>query len=371
MRQLKQLITRCAGSDASVLIAGETGTGKEVMCRELHQQSNRKSGPFVPINCAAIPAALLESELFGFAKGAFTGAISDRTGRFQLANKGTLFLDEIGDMPLELQAKMLRVLEERIVEPVGSTESRPIDVRIVAATHRDLNDMVKSGAFRQDLYFRLNVLPIRIPPISERKNDILSLCQFFARKHAKGAPPISFTPSSAEVLLAYDWPGNVREVSNLMMRFSVLHAGEKIEIRNLPAYLLPDGLVEIIEKLPKCTGEEELSGDDFEFSEGEVSILPEVKVDSELDKESSPECVSEDISAAGIEGILRLSHSINSIPEEGIQAKKLMANIEIELIKAALRQSKGSISQAAQLLNLQRTTLIQKVARYNIATSFL
>lgn len=371
MLQLKQMIKRCADTDASVLISGETGTGKEVMCRELHQQSSRKNGPFVPINCAAIPAALLESELFGFSKGAFTGAISDRAGRFQLANSGTLFLDEIGDMPLELQAKMLRVLEERVVEPIGGTEAKPIDVRIIAATHRDLNEMVKKGTFRQDLYFRINVLPIRIPSIIERKGDILSLCQFFARKHAKGNSPISFTPESAEVLLAYSWPGNVREISNLMMRFSVLHAGEKIEIRNLPSYLLPDELVGIIEKLSSRSNERGMLEDNPGLKESDAFGELEPELDHEQNKDNESEYACEEISSAGIEGILRLSHSISSIPEEGIQAKKLMANIEIELIKAALRQSKGSVSQAAQLLSLQRTTLIQKVARYNIATSFL
>ena len=175
--KLVRLISLCADSDASILIQGETGSGKEVVCGELHRQSSRSSNNLVGINCAAIPAQLLESELFGHKKGAFSGAIADRVGRFQLADKGTLFLDEIGDMPLELQVKMLRVLEERVVTPVGSTAEVPIDVRVVSATHQDLSAMVERKEFREDLYYRLNVIPIAIPPLRERQADIGELCQ--------------------------------------------------------------------------------------------------------------------------------------------------------------------------------------------------
>lgn len=246
MLQLKQLMLTCARSDASVLILGETGTGKEVLCRELHIKSCRNEAPLIPINCAAIPGALLESELFGYTKGSFTGASSDRAGRLELANGGTLFLDEIGDMPLELQSKMLRVLEERVIEPLGGGRSKVIDVRIVAATHRNLNAMVAGGTFREDLYHRLNVIPLALPPIRERAEDIPNLCHVFAKKHANGARPITFTPQSADILKAYDWPGNVREISNLMMRFSVLYSGQQIDIAKVPIYALSEQLHKIV-----------------------------------------------------------------------------------------------------------------------------
>jgi sigma-54 specific flagellar transcriptional regulator A len=375
MVQLKRLIETCARSDASVLILGDTGVGKEVISRELHLQSPRCNGPLVPINCAAIPSALLESELFGYTKGSFTGALTDRPGRFQLANGGTLFLDEIGDMPLELQAKMLRVLEERVVEPIGGGEAKPIDVRIIAATHRDLDRMVQENHFRQDLYYRLNVLPLHIPPVRNRKADILTLCQFFIRKHSQKNKPISFTPESARILLAYDWPGNVREISNLMMRFSVLFAGEKIDITQIASYLLPVGLRDIIEQIPLAT----LADSDLTDLELDEMLLAEEPPEHmEQEELSLPEemSLSEDqhsdaISSITIEHVLRLTNSIPVIPDEGIKAKQVMANIEIRLITAALCKSKGSVSQAAQLLHMQRTTLIQKIARYNIATAFL
>ena len=370
MVQLRRLIDTCAKSEASVLILGDTGVGKELISRELHVKSSRCNGPLVPINCAAIPAALLESELFGFAKGSFTGAISDRVGRFALANGGTLFLDEIGDMPLDLQSKLLRVLEQRVIEPIGGGEAKPIDVRIIAATHRDLPAMVREGQFRQDLYFRLNVLPITVPSVRQRKADILPMCQFFARIYAKYTRSISFTERSAAVLMAYDWPGNVREISNLMMRFSVLFSGEKIDIPSLPLDLLPDGMAELI------TGkhvdyQESLSRPQWaNEDDADVSALQTAGEDQAgFDEEVS--AVGEDVSPHDIENILRLSNSISNFPVGGIKAKEFIADIEIRLIKAALVQSNGSISQAAQLLHMQRTTLIQKITRYNINTAFL
>lgn len=366
MAQLKRLIETCAQSDASVLILGDTGVGKEVVSRELHLQSSRCDGPLVPINCAAIPSTLLESELFGYAKGSFTGALADRPGRFQLANGGTLFLDEIGDMPLELQAKMLRVLEERVVEPIGGGETKPINVRIIAATHRDLEKMVQDNRFRQDLYFRLNVLPLHIPSVRDRKDDILTLCHFFIRKHSQKNRPVSFTPMSARILLAYDWPGNVREISNLMMRFSVLFAGEKIDIAGLPTHLLPAGIWDIANQMPADAPD--LADCDFD-SETLADDIFELKTAEE--ESLSEDHGADDISSINIEQVLRLSNAIPVIPDEGIKAKQVMADIEIQLITAALRKSKGSVSHAAQLLHMQRTTLIQKIARYNIATSFL
>jgi sigma-54 specific flagellar transcriptional regulator A len=363
MVQLRKLIDTCAKSEASVLVLGETGVGKELISRELHFKSSRSSGPLVPINCAAIPASLLESELFGFSKGSFTGAISDRVGRFSLANGGTLFLDEIGDMPLDLQSKLLRVLEQRVIEPIGGGEAKPIDVRIVAATHRDLPSMVKEGLFRQDLYFRLNVLPIMVPSVKQRKDDILPMCQFFARIHAKFSRTISFTERSATLLMAYDWPGNVREISNLMMRFSVLFSGEKIDIPSLPTYLLPDGMAEIMSEL--------FAGEEIGAHIPQEEYIPESLFDTGVLGLARAHTDDLDITANDIEHVLRISNSIGNFPASGIKAKEFMADIEIRLIKAALTQAKGSVSLASQLLHMQRTTLIQKIARYKIATAFL
>jgi len=363
MVQLRKLIDTCAKAEASVLILGETGVGKELISRELHLKSSRSSGPLVPINCAAIPASLLESELFGFTKGSFTGATSDRAGRFLLANGGTLFLDEIGDMPLDLQSKLLRVLEQRVIEPIGGGEAKPIDVRIVAATHRDLPSLVKEGLFRQDLYFRLNVLPIRVPSVKQRKDDILPMCQFFARTYAKFSRSISFTERSARLLMAYDWPGNVREISNLMMRFSVLFSGEKIDIPTLPTHLLPDGMAEI---MTEHFADEEVGAQIIQEEYKTKSSSDMAQQDRHDDHSHDTEITTHDI-----EHVLRLSSSISHFPPGGIKAREFMADIEIRLIKAALAQANGNVSLAAQYLHLQRTTLIQKISRYNIATAFI
>ena len=368
MTQLKQLMLVCARSDASVLILGETGTGKEVLCRELHQNSPRNQAPIVPINCAAIPGSLLESELFGYTKGSFTGALSDRVGRLELANGGTLFLDEIGDMPLELQSKMLRVLEDRVVEPLGGGRSKAINVRIIAATHRNLGEMVAEGTFREDLYHRLNVIPLAIPPVRERKEDIVHLCHFFAKKHANGARPITFTPHSADILKAYDWPGNVREISNLMMRFSVLYSGQQIDIANVPIYALSEQLNRIVVEHAKNNVTQTLPAGPDKL------IIDDNYRDHHTDFEAqNDDCLSvEDfIKPKTIEDVLRLTSSVGLIPNSGIASKKIIADIEVQLIKAALTQSGLSVSRAANLLQLQRTTLIQKMARYNISTSFL
>jgi len=366
MRSLQKLLATCAGSDASVLLTGETGSGKEVMSRALHEQSPRRHAPFIPINCAAIPAALLESELFGYTKGAFTGAMSDRSGRIELANGGTLFLDEIGDMPLELQAKLLRVLEERVVEPLGSGVAREINVRVVAATHRDLHALVRDGVFREDLYFRLNVLPLRIPPVRERTGDILALCQWFAGRHARGQSPIHFTRRSARWLEAYAWPGNVREISNLMMRFSVIYGAQVIDLSRVPADLLPPGLWELIQRDCAQSADKVAARDEAD-TPWPLQPLEAVSVAAP----AGAEALTDPISPRSIEQILRLSHSVTALPSEGVPARQLMADIEIQLIKAALAQAEGSVSKAAALLHLQRTTLIQKISRYNLNTSSL
>ncbi|SRR5579871_2963944 len=232
MRRVQKLIGMAADSDATVLILGETGTGKELVARALHQHSDRKARPFVAVNCAAIPSELLESELFGHVKGAFTGAGVDRHGAFRDADGGTLLLDEIGDMPIAMQAKILRVLQERVVTPVGG---RPVtvNVRIVAATHRDLKTLVASGAFREDLLYRLNVLPIALPPLRERLADIVPIAEHFLALAARDGAPKRLTPGAAARLLAYPWPGNVREIKNVIERANVLVRGAVIDAQDL------------------------------------------------------------------------------------------------------------------------------------------
>ncbi len=232
MRRVQKLIGMAADSDATVLILGETGTGKELVARALHQHGGRKAKPFVAVNCAAIPSDLLESELFGHVKGAFTGAGADRQGAFRDSDGGTLFLDEIGDMPIAMQAKILRVLQEQIVTPVGG---RPIavNVRIVAATHRNLESLVASGGFREDLLYRLNVLPIALPPLRERLADIIPLAEHFLRLSARDVAPKRLSAAAASRLLAYPWPGNIRELRNVMERANVLVRGHVVDAGDL------------------------------------------------------------------------------------------------------------------------------------------
>jgi two-component system NtrC family response regulator len=232
MRRVQKTIGMAADSDATVLILGETGTGKELVARALHEHGGRKTKPFVAVNCAAIPADLLESELFGHVRGSFTGASADRMGAFREADGGTLFLDEIGDMPAQMQGKILRVLQERIVTPVGGKPCQ-IDVRVIAATHRDLRDLVATGAFREDLYYRLNVVPIGLPPLRARSTDVLPLADHFLRLAARKNGPKRLSPAAQARLLEHTWLGNVRELRNLIERASVLTRGDLIEPADL------------------------------------------------------------------------------------------------------------------------------------------
>ena len=227
MRQVFKRIGLAADSDATVLVLGETGTGKELVARALHRNSARAERPFVAVNCAAIPADLMESELFGHVKGAFTGAVSDRAGRFREAQGGTLFLDEVGDMPLPTQAKILRALQEREITPVGASRALPVNVRIIAATHRDMPDAVRQGRFREDLWYRLQVVPVHLPPLRERLGDVLLLAEHFLRQGG-GASPKRLGADAARLLLAHDWPGNVRELRNAMERAALLCPGPVI-----------------------------------------------------------------------------------------------------------------------------------------------
>jgi DNA-binding NtrC family response regulator len=239
MREVQKLIGMAAASDATVLVTGETGTGKELVARALHENSARAGKPFVAVNCAAIPAELLESELFGHVRGAFSGAVTDRVGRFRQADGGTLLLDEIGDMTLAMQAKILRVLQEREITPVGSTRAEKVDLRIVAATHQNLEQAVRGGLFREDLFYRLNVIPIHLPPLRERPADIIALAEHFLAASSDQAKTLS--TEAVRRLLAHHWPGNVRELKNLMERLSVITRGNLIEAEDVGALVTTDG----------------------------------------------------------------------------------------------------------------------------------
>ena len=242
---IRKSIDQVAESDATVLILGESGTGKEIIARALHDASLRRSKLFVPINCGAIPGELLESELFGHEKGAFTGALSARQGRFEMAEGGTLFLDEIGDMPMAMQVKLLRVLQERSFERVGSNKTIHCDVRVIAATHRRLDDEIKESRFREDLFYRLNVFPIEVTPLRDRAEDIpLLVKDIIACMEASNRGSVGFTNASLAVLMQYEWPGNIRELANLIERMAIIYPNKQVDVVNLPEkfqhYKVPD-----------------------------------------------------------------------------------------------------------------------------------
>ncbi|KAB0671139.1 sigma-54-dependent Fis family transcriptional regulator [Oryzomonas sagensis] len=232
MERVFDIVRKVADSEAAVLITGESGTGKELVARSIHAHSGRRDAPFVAINCAAIPRDLLESELFGHVKGAFTGAVKDKTGRFQLAEGGTLFLDEVGELPLELQPKLLRALQEKIVEPVGGTTAHKLDVRLVAATNLDMEKALSEGTFREDLYYRLSVIPIHLPPLRERPDDIPLLLRYFCAKH--DSQQVNFDHPALDTLVHYGWPGNVRELENTVERLLIMRTGDTITPEDLP-----------------------------------------------------------------------------------------------------------------------------------------
>ena len=302
---LDQLMRQVAGYDSTVLIRGESGCGKELVARRIHDLSARSRGPFVPVNCGAIPRELLESELFGHEKGAFTGALTTRIGRFELADGGTLFLDEIGDMSVDMQVKLLRVLQERAFERVGSGEQRRANVRILAATHRDLETRASVGEFREDLFFRLNVFPIVVPPLRERVDDLPSLIDDLVRRGAaEGRPSITFTQTALDCLAAYSWPGNVRELANLIERLAILYPNRTIDRDQLPA---PIG---------------------------------------ERRRTAQP--------------------AVTTIPQSGLDLREYLGSIEKQLIRSALDQTDGTVAHAAKLLKLQRTTLVEKLRKYEL-----
>ncbi|WP_350976592.1 sigma-54 dependent transcriptional regulator [Shewanella sp. AC34-MNA-CIBAN-0136] len=333
--KVRHLINQVSSSDATVLVLGQSGTGKEVVARNIHYLSERRDGPFIPVNCGAIPAELLESELFGHEKGSFTGAISSRKGRFELAEGGTLFLDEIGDMPLQMQVKLLRVLQEKVFERVGGSKTIATDVRIVAATHRDLETMIVDNSFREDLYYRLNVFPIEMPSLSERRDDVpLLLHELVSRVFNEGRGKVRFTQRAIESLKEHPWSGNVRELSNLVERLTILFPGGLVDVNDLPhkyRYIeVPEYCVEI--------SEEQLERDALAsiFSDEEPVEIPETRFPSEL-------------------------------PPEGVNLKDLLAELEIDMIRQALEQQDSVVARAAEMLGIRRTTLVEKMRKYGLS----
>ncbi len=326
MRQVRHLIEQVADSEASVLILGESGTGKEVVAKSLHHLSSRRDGPFVPVNCGAIPAELLESELFGHEKGAFTGALTARQGRFEIAEGGTLFLDEIGDMPMPMQVKLLRVLQERTFERVGSNKSQQCNVRVIAATHRDLEEQIAKGDFREDLFYRLNVFPIDLPPLRERPEDVPSLAlELIARLEREDRGSIRLTAAALASLSRHPWQGNVRELSNLMERLVILYPRGIVDINDLPPKYQVDG------------------------SESDSTIpLPSTPVDVHAIDDRDMGVIT------------------SSLPPEGVDLKDYLSNLESSLIQQALDAADGVVAQAAKLLNLRRTTLVEKMRKYEM-----
>ncbi|MFA5940105.1 MAG: sigma-54 dependent transcriptional regulator [Sinimarinibacterium sp.] len=345
IRRVRRMIEQVAAFDTTVLITGESGTGKEVVARAIHERSGRSGHPFVAVNCGAIPHELLESELFGHEKGAFTGAITARKGRFEMADGGTLFLDEIGDMPLSMQVKILRVLQERTYERVGANRSSHCDVRIIAATHRNLEDAIVKGSFREDLYYRLNVFPIETPPLRERLEDLPLLIEDLIHAlECSGHGRVRLSADAVHALRAYHWPGNVRELSNLIERLAVLHPGEAVGLDNLPQRYRAKPPQQAV----AASAVTELRR---EASTGAIA-------------EGGPPPPRDD------EPSVRVPASIggSELPPEGVNLKDHIENIELNLIKQALQQAGGIVAHAAKLLNTRRTTLVEKLRKYGLTS---
>ncbi|NDV17857.1 AAA domain-containing protein [Pseudodesulfovibrio sp. JC047] len=318
-----RVLGKVAPTDSTVLVTGESGTGKELLVRALHENSARRNRPFVPINCGAIPRELLESELFGHEKGAFTHAIRSRPGRFELADGGTIFLDEIGDMDLSLQVKILRALQEKEIERVGGTSIKKVDVRVVAATNRDLEKEVEAGRFREDLFYRLNVIPLHVPALRKRGNDILLLAEHFlcsqcARKARK---KLNVSKKAQEMLLSYSWPGNVRELENFMERLSILCDGCQVLPEDLPD--------KIFEDIGEC---------------------PLKKIES-----------FQPVVPAGF----AWPH-LKDLRDRNMKLKEFLEKIEGHLLTEALEQAGGVKNKAAELVGIKRTTLIEKLKKRDL-----
>jgi len=336
VQRIRQLMSQVADSEVTVLITGESGTGKEVVARNLHANSHRAGKPFVPINCGAIPPDLLESELFGHEKGAFTGAISTRIGRFELAQGGTLFLDEIGDMPPNMQVKLLRVLQEQCFERVGGTKTMRTDVRILAATHRHLEDMIAVGSFRQDLFYRLNVFPIEMPSLRDRSSDIPNLLnELISRLEFSKRGSVRFNSAAIRALSLYSWPGNVRELANLVERMAIMHPNTVVGVQDLPRQFQ----VEDVELSPPLDP----------LSQSKDGLAAEQNQrDSDVESGEAPQ-------------------DAHLLPLNGLDLKDYLANLEKNLIEQALDDCGGVVARAADRLNIRRTTLVEKMRKYDMS----
>ncbi len=361
-QDLLTLIGAIAPTEASVLITGESGAGKELVAQGIHDKSLRSANPFVAVNCGAIPAELLESELFGHKKGSFTGAISDHVGRVQSAQAGTLFLDEIGDMPMAMQVKLLRVLQEKVVVPVGSNKPIHVDIRVVAATHRNLEEEIKAGRFRADLYYRINVVPVCVAPLRERREEVPALVEHFAKTFAADKNTIlALDGKFLRVMKAYDWPGNVRELSNMMHRLSVLHPGQRLSVQDVSPTMLPVGMSELA-----CG-----------VGDSEQSSLLDMMFDDE-----PPVAQSADIQRAGpaasgpqehlseedrdFESIIMRAQGFDDFRQQGQSLKGILSDVEQDIIQRALSETDGNVSRCAKLLRMQRTTLIERIKKYDL-----
>lgn len=333
IKQVRFLIDQVADSDATVLILGESGTGKEVVARALHRASSRHNHAFVPVNCGAIPAELLESELFGHEKGAFTGALATRQGRFEMAEGGTLFLDEIGDMPMPMQVKLLRVLQERSFERVGSNKTIHCDVRVISATHRDIEQAIVENLFREDLFYRLNVFPIEMPALRERVEDIpLLIKELSSRLKKNKRATVTLTPDAVNILMQHTWPGNVRELANLIERVAIIKPNGLVDVADLPA------------KFREFSVSDEIV----------VEQAPEnfLELAQEMEDKLEQAVVQKVFSA--------------QLPEEGMDLKEYLNEVEISLIKQALDECNGVVAHAAKLLNMRRTTLVEKLKKFDL-----
>jgi sigma-54 specific flagellar transcriptional regulator A len=356
IRGVNRLIHQVAAYDTNVLILGESGTGKEVVARAIHDLSPRRARPFMPINCGAIPSELLESELFGHEKGSFTGAQNARKGRFELAEGGTIFLDEIGDMNPTMQVKLLRVLQERVYERVGSCSSQRCDVRIIAATHRDLEERIAQGAFREDLYYRLNVVPVEMPPLRARAVDLAPLIATLSERiRARRDLPVRLLPETVAALQGYRWPGNVRELENLLERLAIQCAGEPVSVADLPARYQPPGWV--VAPLPEQA-----------MPPAAADPLAELKSLSDADGSAAEPLPATAPPAAHAPPDL---DTPVELPDGGMDLREYLENLERRLISKALASAGGTVAQAARLLGLRRTTLVEKLRKYGLTTADL
>jgi len=354
MRDVYQLVERVAPLGSTVYIQGPSGSGKEIIARSIHLLSGRNDGPFVPVNCGAIPRELLESELFGYEKGAFTGAAKERQGLMEVANGGTLFLDEIGDMPLDMQVKLLRLLEERTFTRVGGSKPIKVNVRFVCATHRDLTQMIRDEKFREDLFYRINVFPIFLPPLKDRADDIPRLIALIKERfEIQGFPPSPrLTPCGIEALQAFPWPGNIRELRNVLERAGALYPDQQINGQLINNLLRPFGAIDRhVEEEAIWSAVAELS-EPISFEDLSPDVSDEIRnAVSSNGEQSSSEIYN-------VRQILNGSDVFN--------LKDYIAQLEIEFIKTALKDTDGSVSAAARMLGFQRTTLIEKMKKFSI-----